>query len=151
LHAAVAKWSVAEWSNGTILYYWFNDPFIGAPSWLKPLMMPVLTSPFVAILTWGSLVLEIMLFTALVMPKKRRAIMLIAGILFHGAIALTMGLVSFGIAMSAALVLYLRPVESEFSLEAIQATMRQLANWLGRERPKERQQAEIAPSAVPRS
>lgn len=49
------------------------------------------------------------------MPKNKRQILLIAGIAFHASIAIMMGLISFGLAMSAALVLYLCPVEKEFA------------------------------------
>lgn len=146
LHAAVAKWSVKEWSDGTTLYYWFNDPFIGLPGWLRPLMMPVLTSPVVAIFTWCSLILELMLFAALVMPKQKWRIMLIAGILFHCAIAVTMGLISFGLAMTAALVLYLRPVEKEFGLSFSKIAMPQFATWFRRQHRAEPQSTENVPA-----
>jgi hypothetical protein len=52
---------------------------------------------------------------ALVMPKKQWNMLLIAGILFHISIGFSMGLISFGFAMIAALLLYLRPLEQEFS------------------------------------
>lgn len=116
LHAAVGKWSVEEWTDGTILYYWFADPFIGLPAWLKPIVMPLVTSQAVALITWGSLLLEFVLFLGLMMPKERWRPLLLAGLAFHGVIALTMGLISFGLAMGAALVLYLRPAEREFAL-----------------------------------
>lgn len=113
-HAATAKLAVTEWVDGTILYYWFTDSITGLPDWLK-FINPLFTSPLVSIITWSSLLLEILLFMALVMPKKRWHILLVLGILFHLSIALTMGLISFGIAMAAALILYLRPPDKEFS------------------------------------
>jgi uncharacterized membrane protein len=58
---------------------------------------------------------------ALVMPKKRWHILLILGIVFHLSIAITMGLISFGITMIAALILYLRPFENEFSFAFVQS------------------------------
>ena len=142
LHAAVAKWSVEEWSDGTILYYWFNDPFIGAPTWLKPFIIPLSTSRLVALFTWGSILLELLLFMALVMPKNRWRIMLIAGILFHAAIAVTMGLISFGLSMAAALVLYLRPAEMEFSFNSIKIAVPQWLKWVrggGRGQPQQQE------------
>lgn len=113
-HAALAKLSVDEWIDGTVLYYWFTDPSVGLPGWLS-FITPVFTTPLVAIITWSSVALEVFLFMAWMMPKKRWHLLLIAGILFHLSIALAMGLISFGLAMTAALILYLRPFEKEFS------------------------------------
>lgn len=67
--------------------------------------------PSVGLLTWGAIILELVLAMALVMPKPAWKPLLAIGILFHIAIALTMGLTSFGFAMIAALLLYLRPAE----------------------------------------
>jgi antimicrobial peptide system SdpB family protein len=130
LHAAVAKWAVEEWTDGTILYYWFQNSMIGLPDWLRPLLMPLMTSRAVALVTWGSLILEFGLFMALVMPKKRWRVMLPLGIAFHATIALTMGLISFGLSMTAALILYLRPVEQEFALSMkTRALARRARGW----------------------
>ena len=114
-HAVVGKLSVPEWGDGTVLYYWFTDPIFGAPPWMKPLVDPLLRHPVIAPLTWAVLLLELSLAVALVMDEKRRGALLGVGILFHGAIALVLGLGSFAFAMSAALVLYLRPTRSPFA------------------------------------
>ncbi|MGB8472906.1 MAG: sporulation-delaying protein SdpB family protein [Candidatus Acidiferrum sp.] len=114
-HAFVGKLNVDDWVNGTVLYYWFTEPTIGLPTWLSN-FNPLLTTRFVVLLTWATLLLEAALFMALIMPKKARKYCLVAGILFHFLIALTMGLVSFAIAMFAALILYLRPFDEEFRL-----------------------------------
>ena len=144
LHAAVAKWSVTEWADGTILYYWFSDPFIGVAGWMKPLILPVMTSPLVAAFTWGSIFLELMLFMALVMPKEKWRIMLIAGIVFHTAIAITMGLISFGLSMVAALILYLRPVKMEFEFAFSKMALRRLSkSFRGGDREQQQQQESI--------
>jgi antimicrobial peptide system SdpB family protein len=150
LHAAVAKWSVPEWNDGTILYYWFNDPFVGAPGWLRAPMMYVLTSPFVTFVTWGALILELLLFAALLMPKQKQYLMLAAGLAFHLAIALTMGLISFGLAMAAALVLYLRPFDYEFAFSLGRI---ELPRWIlrfrrGRRGEPETSEKVTAPTAV---
>lgn len=55
---------------------------------------------------------------ALVMPKKAWGFLLPLGIAFHVGIAVVHGLVSFGFAMIAALVLYLRPTDEPFALPA---------------------------------
>lgn len=111
LHASVAKLGVAEWADGTALYYWSRHPSYGSPPWLRPVSDLVTHSPVgVAAITWGSVALEFALALAIVLRPAARRPLLVAGLLFHGLIALDMGLVSFGAAMSAALLLYLLPV-----------------------------------------
>jgi antimicrobial peptide system SdpB family protein len=114
-HAAVGKMAVPEWHNGTAVYYWFTDPMFGAPEYLRPVIMPIITSSIgVTLLTWGAILLETTLFAALLMDKRYRWLLLCAGISFHAAIAILHGLLSFAFAMWGALVLYLRPIEQEF-------------------------------------
>ncbi len=114
-HAAVSKCRVTEWVDGTVLYYWLTDPGFGSPPWLRPLLMPILThAATVALATWGVLVLEIALSMALVAPERARGGFLLAGIALHGGIALLHGLISFAIAMTAALILYLRAPDRPF-------------------------------------
>jgi antimicrobial peptide system SdpB family protein len=114
LHAAIAKLGVPEWADGTSLFYWFRHPVFGAPSWLRPATELVTGSPFgVAAITWGTLVLEFSLGIALLLPVPARRLLLVSGLAFHGMIAVAMGLISFGLAMSAALLLYLLPTGHE--------------------------------------
>jgi hypothetical protein len=68
-------------------------------------------SPFgVALLSWGAIALEFTIALAIFFrrPALRRAL-LTAGISFHALIAVDMGLVSFFVAMTGALLLYLLP------------------------------------------
>jgi antimicrobial peptide system SdpB family protein len=117
LHAAVGKLRVQEWADGTALYYWFNNPDYGATPAIWNLLAPLLRhGPVITLMTWGSILLELSLFTALVMPKKVRIYFLPLGLGFHLTIAVIHGLVSFFFAMAAALILYLRPTELPFSL-----------------------------------
>lgn len=116
LHAAVAKCSVPEWVNGTALYYWFTHPIFGMSTWIEPLVYPLLTNPFfVTISTWIVIALEFLLFAGLFMERKNYRYLLILGIAFHASIAVIHGLVSFFIAMIAALILFLQPVDAEFT------------------------------------
>jgi antimicrobial peptide system SdpB family protein len=124
LHSALAKFWVPEWANGTALWYWTTDPAFGVPNWLSPLVLPLMSSYLtLAIASYGTLALELALFGALFMPERWRGVMLILGIGLHSGIAITMGLVSFSIAMFAALVLYLRPPSQEFGLRVPSITM----------------------------
>ncbi|MEK7283973.1 MAG: sporulation-delaying protein SdpB family protein [Acidobacteriota bacterium] len=114
--ACVSKLGVEEWTNGTALYYWFLHPVFGLSGWRRTLMMPLLTHPTtIVFLTWGSLALEALLFMGLLIDRRHRPALLVAGLFFHAGIALVHGLVTFCLAMTAALVLYLRPPEERFA------------------------------------
>lgn len=107
-HAAVAKFSVPEWINGTAVYYWFDSAILGMPDWLHPILDPLLTSaaPVLAI-TWGTMLLEIVLALGLLAETRYRRSLLMLGLMFHAGIALIFSLSSFMLAMDAALLLYL--------------------------------------------
>jgi antimicrobial peptide system SdpB family protein len=126
--AAVGKFAVPEWMDGTALYYWMGDPQFGAPHWLRPLLMPLLTHATVAVLTYAVLLLEVLLFLGLVMEKRFRGWLLIAGIGLHAGIWLVHGLPSFSLDMFAALILYLRPFERPFDLAGANP-LRTIASW----------------------
>ena len=119
-HAAIAKFAVPEWADGTALYYFFRHPTFGASSWLTPALAVLLgTGVTLSLVTWSVLVFEYFMSTGLVMPPRGRRILLGLGILFHFGIMLIHGLVTFSLAMMAAIVLYLRPLECEFSLKRV--------------------------------
>ncbi len=115
-HAAIAKVAIAEWKNGTVLYYWLTDPMVGVPSFAHGWLDTLLASPWVVVpATWSALVLELLLFMALTMSRRHRAPLLVIGLVFHASIVLAFGLVSFFFSMAAALVLLIRPWEQPFS------------------------------------
>lgn len=107
-HAAVGKFFVEEWVNGTALYYWFYNSFFGMNDYLVPIMNPILKSPiFITILTWGVLVLELSLSFGIFYKKNRtKLIFCVIGIFFHFFIMLFHGLASFFLIMSATLILF---------------------------------------------
>lgn len=111
LDAGISKLGVPEWLNGTALFYLFRSVIFGAPPLLAPVLSAVTGNPLgVAAITWGAIALEVVLGLALLLPKQLRPLLLASGLLFHDAIAVSMGLVSFDCAMSAALLIYLLPV-----------------------------------------
>ena len=116
LFAAVLKFPTEEWANGTALYYWWIHPkfgTVGVMRWITDRIGPtVLVVP----LTWSVLVFELCLAAALFAPTRFRLRLLPVAIVFHLGIALVHGLPTFAIAMSAALVLYLRPWWRPFAL-----------------------------------
>lgn len=111
LVAGAAKMGVAEWVDGTALYYWLRSPFIGVPpgSILENLFAPLLETGLVALATWGVIAFEFLLAGALFMSQPYRRLLIVPALLFHGAIAIFMGISSFSIAMTGALILYLLP------------------------------------------
>jgi antimicrobial peptide system SdpB family protein len=116
LHAGIGKLDVEQWVDGTALYYFLESPTFGAPPWLRPLLSPILRDgTLVTLLTWGVLALEYALGAAILMPRKRAAKLLWIAIAFHLGIALVHGIISFAVAMFAALILYLRPLERPFA------------------------------------
>ncbi len=130
LHAAIGKTSVNEWVSGTAVFYWFTHPVFGAANWLKPLIMAVITNSLgVVLLTWGTIIFELILAMGLVMNQKKWEILLVTGILFHFSILLVHGLASFFFAMTGALILYLRPMDKSFFLDN-QFTLKPNTNYL---------------------
>lgn len=120
LHSALGKLAVQEWRDGTALFYWLGDPVFGPAQWLRePLLDLTAQSIFVASGTWGAIALEFALALALVMDRRSWPYLLILGLGFHAVIAVAMGLVSFSLVMSAALIIYLRPIGASFDLRPL--------------------------------
>jgi antimicrobial peptide system SdpB family protein len=123
-HAAVGKFEVTEWTDGTALYYWLLHPTFGVSDWLRPAILPVLLhGTLVALLTWSVLALEFMLAAGLIAAPQWRRSLLFGGFLLHAGIIVVHGLVSFSMVMFAALILFLHPVDVP------------LARWLPRAQP----------------
>ncbi len=139
--ACVEKLRVEEWRNGTALYYWLSHPVFGAPG-ADNTLVPLLAHPAVVTpLTWGVLALEALLFAGLGLDRRRRPLLLGAGLLFHAGIAVLHGLFSFALAMGAALLIYLRPAEQPLRWPApgagrlLARCRRRLADLAARSKP----------------
>jgi antimicrobial peptide system SdpB family protein len=121
----VAKFGVQEWADGTALYYILSDPLFGVSDWLRPGMLEMLQhGPVVAVFTWGTILLELALFLGLFLPTAVAKRLLAVGILFHALIAAVMGLVTFGLSASAALILYLQPAQDELRFSYLSRLLR---------------------------
>ncbi|MFN8260912.1 MAG: sporulation-delaying protein SdpB family protein [Chitinophagales bacterium] len=107
LYAAVGKLNIDDWRNGTAVYYWFSNNYIGANGFIHKLIFPIISSRFVVLLTWGTIIIELLLFACLFANKRVKIIFLIIGTLFHLNIVFVHGLLTFFIAMFASLLLYL--------------------------------------------
>ncbi|MFY0526552.1 sporulation-delaying protein SdpB family protein [Archangium gephyra] len=119
-HAALGKCEVPQWVDGTALYYWLLHPLFGAPEWLVPFVRSiVLNRVLVALLGWGVIALEFALAAGLLAKTKYRKLLLAGGVLLHLGIILVHGLVSFGLVMFAALLLYLWPVSEPLRIPGV--------------------------------
>ncbi|WP_258101255.1 sporulation-delaying protein SdpB family protein [Marinoscillum pacificum] len=106
--AAIGKFSVNEWADGTAIYYWFTNPVFGINKLFASVLNPLLANKyFIVLSTYSVLLLEVLLFMAAVMSWQRRKYLLFVAILFHLSIVFIHGLASFFFAMAGCLVLYL--------------------------------------------
>ncbi len=150
-NAGVAKMFVTEWNNGTAMYYWLSHPLFGAPDWLRPVLMPIVQDPLaVTLFTWGVMLFEVTLAMALVIRREFWAPLLVLGLAFHAGIGVMHGLVSFGLAMSAALVIFLQPHDRPFTRIDLTSFARRAGAWLATRRTPV-QDGGGAPEFSPRS
>ena len=110
--AAIVKLSNPLWSDGTAMWLWVQNGGFGATPAVSSALQALLAHPATAVATtWGTIALELFLCLTIVFaPASRRRLRLTAlvcGILFHLTIAVVMGLVTFGIVMTAALLVSL--------------------------------------------
>jgi antimicrobial peptide system SdpB family protein len=107
LHAAVGKFTVPEWINGSAIYYWSRHPEFGMGDTQFRLLRPLFQSSFLLfLLDWLVMILELLLFMGLVMDRKYYKKLFILGVCFHFFIIWIHGLVSFFFSMAGGLTLY---------------------------------------------
>ncbi len=119
LNSTIAKLAEDDWINGTAVYYYIQDPMLGLPKFLLNILHPVISSSLIILPTWGTIILQFLLFAAFLAPKKIWKNILVAAILMHEVFALMLGLISFSMIMIGALILYLRPSEQAFSFKGV--------------------------------
>lgn len=125
--ACVGKFKVAEWADGTAICYWFSNHTFGLSPDIHSLLLPILANRWcIVLLTWSVLFLEGGLFLGLTLEPKYRRYMLWAGIGFHFMIILIHGLPTFFMAMTAALVIFLRPYYQPFNLVPVLSRLQKL-------------------------
>ncbi|MEJ8285675.1 sporulation-delaying protein SdpB family protein [Curtobacterium citreum] len=108
-NAAIAKFAVAEWANGTALWYWIQEPSFRPPAaflWLARVAQDALAGA--VIVNYGVLALELLAAALLFVRPGVRRVALPILIAFHISIGVMFGLWSFFLSMAALLVLYLR-------------------------------------------
>ena len=124
-HAAVGKFVVPEWINGTAIYYWFNDPVFGASGFVKTIFNFLFKHPTLTFyLNWSVLFLELFIVVAVISPYKRiKTLALIFGLIFHLIIVLVHGLLSFYFSMASLL------IASLFSMNNVDFYNMLARNW----------------------
>lgn len=118
-HAAVGKFGHEEWEDGTAIYYWLNHSFFGSNDFFNFINIFLKNSFIVSGLTYGVLVLELMIFLALFASIRYRLLILPVAIFFHIFIILFLGIFSFFFSICAALILYLYPTYSDIEPQKI--------------------------------
>ena len=114
LNAGVAKAFATEWYNGTAVYYWFNDHMFGAPQWLRAGIGFLFVHPVtVSLINWGVIALEVGLFTALFLARPYKYRFFALAFAFHFSIVLVHGLMSFWLAMTGGLILFLFRLDTD--------------------------------------
>lgn len=107
IDASISKIPKKGWYTGTAVYYYTSHYRLGAPDWIKQINESFTLTPMVKIVTWGVLILEIILAACLFMPPAFKRKIWIPAIFFHFLIVLNFGLITFFIAINALLILFL--------------------------------------------
>nr|WP_286590181.1 HTTM domain-containing protein [Sphingobacterium sp. N143] len=126
-HASVGKYAVPEWTNGTAIYYWWNNTVFGMPLAFSVPINSLLSMPLVvSVLTYSVLIFEIVVFLALTGSIRYRKNLLPFAILFHLLIILMHGIFSFFFAISMALILFLQPANVPFKFNFLQLCQKKI-------------------------
>ncbi|NMO15876.1 hypothetical protein HPC49_26915 [Pyxidicoccus fallax] len=116
LDASIGKMFVKEWMDGTAVYYWFTHSTFGAPMWLRGVILPIVHNGVtVALVSWGTIVLEFFLAIALFLDRRWQRALFPMGLALHVGILFVHGLTSFSTTMCGVLLLYIGPRELELS------------------------------------
>jgi len=128
-HAAVGKFGHGQWTDGTAIYYWLNHSVFGMPDNLAIFNVFLQNSFFVSWITYGVLILELMLFLALFANFKYKKIMLHIALVFHLLIVFYHGIFSFFFPVSAALILYLYPTYKNLNWDWLKSWENKVKFW----------------------
>lgn len=110
LNAGIHKiYQSEEWRSGTAIYYFSGDPVFGSDFLHK-----IASTDLVFILSWGAIVLEIILALALFMSYDNKKYLVILALIFHFLISIYFGLISFMFSMFCGIIIYLvNPVRKD--------------------------------------
>lgn len=119
--AAISKLFAPNWTEGTALYYFINDPSLGATGIRLNLLNVLFDFPLLLVLTtYFIIILELFLAISIFIKCSYfKHKLFILGIIFHILIFLVFGIFTFVIAMFSALLLLLIPINKEINLQKI--------------------------------
>lgn len=113
LNSAITKMKNREWLDGSAVYYYLNDNIYGIPKFLYNLFSFILETPLVGFVTWGTLIIQLLIFASLFAGQKFRKIMFFVAITMHELFVLFIGLISFSLIMSAVLYFYFHSIRTK--------------------------------------
>ncbi|EGQ3991741.1 TPA: hypothetical protein I1641_001639 [Staphylococcus pseudintermedius] len=113
LNSAITKMKNREWLDGSAVYYYLNDNLYGIPIPIYNFFTFVLETPLVSVVTWGTLIIQLLIFASILAQSKVKKIMFIIAITMHELFALFMGLVSFSLIMFAVLYFYFHTIREK--------------------------------------
>ena len=91
--------------NGSAMYYVVRDPSFGASGPVGYVMREITFLPVgVAAVTWGSMVLEVLIAVLLLRGSRHRGVALALSIALHVGILVSIGLWSFALVMVGAMI-----------------------------------------------
>lgn len=131
-NAGVAKMFSNAWLNGTAVYYWFNDPTFGAPEWLNYCIGFLFKNDYtVSLISWSVMILEIILFVGFFLKQKYKYLLFIIAFIFHFIIFIIHGLPSFGLSMTAGLILFYFKLDKTIleNLKLIKLNLSKIINY----------------------
>ncbi|ARJ39342.1 hypothetical protein SporoP8_10935 [Sporosarcina ureae] len=118
-HSVVAKIAEENWVDGTAVWYYIQSPMLGLNKIMLDFFHPILSSAFIVVPTWGTLLLQTLLVISLVIDKKYWKHIFVLAILMHEVFAIFLGLITFSLAMVGVLLLYLWPLEETFQFKGV--------------------------------
>ena len=107
LVSTFSKMKTPGWRNGTAVYEYTSHYRRGAPDWLRHLNEIFTLPPLGLVVTWGIIIFEILLSFCMFANTRIKRIFLILALIFHFIIIFNFGLVTFFLAMTALLLLFL--------------------------------------------
>ncbi|MDW5470372.1 sporulation-delaying protein SdpB family protein [Staphylococcus equorum] len=110
LNSAITKMKNKEWLDGTAVYYYLNDVIFGVPDYFYNLFSFVIETPLIGLITWGTLVIQLLIFATIFASNKVKKVMLYVSIFMHELFAVFLGLISFSLIMLAVLIFYFSPI-----------------------------------------
>lgn len=106
--AAISKIKRPEWADGSAMYYWTRDTTLGQGGLIASFADIVTAQPLGTVaITWGTILLEVMLAVAVFVPQRMRYVIAYCAIAFHVLILVYFGLFTFSCTMIGMICFYL--------------------------------------------